>query len=108
LNSFNQIHIAEFVPEITLLDGLLVGGLQTDRLDKGAQQFDRLTKPTALIYNLDLVSKVKVLIFAPLDMLPQQTGIIRVCGHYKVKPIVSLNEYFFYADSITRLSSQTN
>ena len=39
-------------------------------------------------------------------MLPQQTGIIMVCGHYKVKPIVSLNEYFFYADSITPLSSQ--
>jgi hypothetical protein len=70
--------------------------------------FDRLTKPTTLIYNLDLVSKIKVLIFAPLEMLPKQTGLIRVCGHYKVKPIVSLNEFFFYADSITPLPSPTN
>ncbi|MDR3576972.1 MAG: hypothetical protein P4L50_24165 [Anaerolineaceae bacterium] len=68
--------------------------------------FEHLTAPTALIYNLNLVSKVRLLIFAPLSMLPKQPGLIMACGHYKVKPIVSLNEYFFYADSLTLVPSQ--
>ena len=70
-------------------------------------EIDSLNAPTAMIYDIDLVSDNRIWVFAPLQMLPQQTGIVKVCGHYKVKPIHLVNDYFFYADSITPVASQT-
>ncbi len=65
-------------------------------------EFERLQSPTALLYNLDLTSMKRVMVVAPLEMFPQQNGIVQVCGNYTPNP-TSNSDFFFYAESIQQL-----
>ncbi len=62
-------------------------------------EFERLQGPSALLYNLDLISKDRVMVVAPLEMFPERAGLVQVCGNYTPHPTQN-SDFFFYAGSI--------
>ncbi len=65
-------------------------------------EFDRLEEPTALLFHLNLLGGGPALVFADPGMLPEQDGLVEVCGNHTPEP-TWLSTYFFYARSIISL-----
>lgn len=69
--------------------------------DEAIDEFTRIEAPSTIIYNYDEASGLPTWLVASTGLIPEEDGILGVCGNYSSNPIERVQDYrFFYAKSI--------
>jgi hypothetical protein len=64
-------------------------------------EFTRIEAPATIIYNYDVASRKPTWLVANTELIPEENGILGVCGNFSDNPNQRVQNYrFFYAKSV--------
>jgi hypothetical protein len=64
-------------------------------------EFTRIEAPATIIYNYDVASRMPTWLVANTELIPEENGILGVCGNFSDNPNQRVQNYrFFYAKSV--------